>query len=325
MTRALISFLALALAATSCAPASGPPAAPASTSARYFGNVTPPAGNVLRFNLGAEPEIYDPGLAVGQPDGRVCRIMFEGLTREDPKTLEPRPGQAYRWDISEDGLRYTFHLRPGIRWSDGTPVTSRDFRWSWLRVLRPETAARYSGLLASIANAEAFTKGEIKDENQVGIAAPDDSTLEVRLAQPTAYFLYLVDFYTCLPVPRWTFEKYGNRWTLPGNIVTGITYIHRRRQGEIGARNVAVPTSSYIPLQVTEVASGRQVTVYNQDPALRGRFDVLWDNYREMDTEFNGVDITSVLPQTANCGAGWIRARLKIDSVSKPRSAPSPD
>src|SRR2546427_8581598 len=170
MTRALISFLVLALAATSCAPRSRPPATPASTSARYFGNVTPPAGNVLRFNLGAEPEIYDPGLAVGQPDGRVCRILFEGLTREDPKTLEPRPGQAYRWDISEDGLRYTFHLRPGIRWSDGTPVTSRDFRWSWLRVLRPESAARYSGLLASTANAEAFTKGEIKDENQVGIA-----------------------------------------------------------------------------------------------------------------------------------------------------------
>src|SRR5437867_2710320 len=81
MTRALASLLALAAAGASfsCAPASRAPATPASTSARYFGNVTPPAGNVLRFNLGAEPEIYDPGLAVGQPDGRVDRIMFEGL------------------------------------------------------------------------------------------------------------------------------------------------------------------------------------------------------------------------------------------------------
>ena len=222
MTRALASLLALAAAGASfsCAPASRAPATPASTSTRYFGNVTPPAGNVLRFNLGAEPEIYDPGLAVGQPDGRVDRIMFEGLTREDPKTLEPLPGQAYRWEISEDGLRYTFHMRPGIRWSDGTPVTSRDFRWSWLRVLRPETAARYAGLLSSIVNADAFNKGEIKDENLVGISAPDDSTLVIRLAQPTAYFLYLVQFYTCLPVPRWAVEKHGNRWTLPGNIVT---------------------------------------------------------------------------------------------------------
>jgi hypothetical protein len=84
----------------------------------------------------------------------------------------------------------------------------------------------------------------------------------------------------------------GIQRQLPGNIVTGITYIHRVRQGEIGARNVAVPTSSYIPLTVTEVSSGRQVTIYNQDPSLRGRFDVLWDNASEMNTEFNGVDIT---------------------------------
>jgi oligopeptide transport system substrate-binding protein len=217
--RSLALAAALALPLGACAPASPPIARTASSAARYFGDVTPPTDNVLRFNLGAEPETYDPGLAVGQPDGRVARILFEGLTREDPKTLAPLPGQAYRWDISADRLTYTFHLRPGIAWSDGTPVTARDFRWSWLRVLRPENAARYASMLYPVENAEGYSKGTIADENRVAIAAPDDSTLIVKLAQPTPYFLYLTQFYTCLPVPRPAIERYGNRWTRPENIV----------------------------------------------------------------------------------------------------------
>jgi hypothetical protein len=79
---------------------------------------------------------------------------------------------------------------------------------------------------------------------------------------------------------------------LPGNVVAGATYIHRERRNEIGARNMAIPTASYIPLQVTEVKSGRQVTVYNQDPTLTGRFDVLRTNEAALNTEFNGVDLT---------------------------------
>ena len=203
-----------------CAPASGPAATPAgATSKRWFGSTTPPAQNVLRFNLGAEPEYIDPGLAVGQPDGRVCRLLFEGVTREDAETLEPRPGQAYRWDVSADRLTYTFHLRPGLEWSDGTPITARDFRWSWLRVLDPRTASRYAGVFAPIRNATAFNDSTITDPNQVGIAAPDDSTLVVQLQAPTAYFLYLTQFYTALPVPQHAVEKFGDRWTLPQNMV----------------------------------------------------------------------------------------------------------
>jgi len=216
--RALACALAVVLGG--CAP--GPEretAAPAS-STRWFGDTSPPAGNVLRFNLGAEPETYDPGLAVGQPDGRVARALFEGLTRENPETLDPMPGQAYRWDLSTDGKTYTFHLRPGIEWSDGRPVTAHDFRWSWLRVLKPETAARYASFLYGVVNAEAYNRGELADENEVGLEAPDDSTFIVHLAAPVPYFLYLTQFYTCLPVPHWAIEEHGNRWTLTANIVS---------------------------------------------------------------------------------------------------------
>lgn len=120
--------LAVALGLGACAPAREAPVAASATTARWFGDTSPPPGNVLRFNLGAEPELYDPSVAVGQPDGRVARLLFEGLTREDPETLEPLPGQAYRWEVSTDGRTYTFHLRPGIQWSDGRPVTAYDFR-----------------------------------------------------------------------------------------------------------------------------------------------------------------------------------------------------
>ncbi len=231
--RSVLAFLiVLACGAAGCAPsrapASGSGAAPV-----VFGSTTPPADNVLRFNNGAEPETIDPGLAVGQPDGRVAQILFEGLTVPDPVTLEPRPGQAERWELSADGLTYTFHLRRGLQWSDGRPLGAQDFVWSWLRVLRPETAARYAGLLAPIQNAEAFTAGTLRDPRQVGIHAPDDSTLVVTLAQPTAYFLFLTGFYTYLPVPRHAIERFGNRWTLPGNIVcNGPFVVSRWRQGD---------------------------------------------------------------------------------------------
>jgi oligopeptide transport system substrate-binding protein len=231
-TFALAAF-AIAMLALACAPARPPATRAASSEARYFGSVTPPRDNVLRFALGAEPETYDPALAAGQPDGRVCRLLFEGLTREDPRTLEPLPGQAYRWEIGEDGRRYTFHLRPGLRWSDGRPLTAEDFRWSWLRVLRPETASRYAELFSMVLNAQAFNRGLVTDEKAVGIEAPDDSTLVVLLQAPTAYFLYLTQFYTALPVPRRAIEQHGRRWTLPGNIVSnGAFRLVRWRQND---------------------------------------------------------------------------------------------
>jgi ABC-type oligopeptide transport system substrate-binding subunit len=216
--RALAWTLALALAAGGCGGAR--PGAEPAAHADYFGDVTPPADDSFTFNLGAEPESFDPGLATGQPDGRVCRILFEGLTTDHPAGHGNLPGQAYRWQISPDGLTYTFHLRPGLAWTDGTPVTAHDFVWSWLRVLDPATGSRYAGNLYAIANGRAFHRGEITDRSLVGLSAPDDSTFVVRLEAPTPYFLGFTSFYTFLPVPRHAVERHGDRWTHPGNIVS---------------------------------------------------------------------------------------------------------
>jgi ABC-type oligopeptide transport system substrate-binding subunit len=198
-------------------PASGPQAAAARS--RFFGSVDPPRGQIFRFNNGAEPERIDPGLLSGQPDGRIARALFEGLVTAHPRTLDPMPGQAERWELSADGRTYTFHLRRGLTWSDGTPLGARDFEWAWKRVLDPETGSRYAGLLYPIENGQAFNEGTVRSPDSVGVHAADDTTLVVRLAQPTAYFLHALTYYTYLPVPRHAIERHGDRWTRPENIV----------------------------------------------------------------------------------------------------------
>ena len=170
-----------ALAVSRARAGSRTPGSPAPANA-YFGDTTPPDGQVFRFNHGAEPETIDPGLATGQPDGRVARILFEGPDPRDPKTLEPRPGQAYRWEMSPDGLTYTFHLRPGLVWSDGTPLTAARLpSGRGCACSKPETAARYAGLLVPDRERRGLQQGRAHGRAQVGIAAPDDSTFVVRL------------------------------------------------------------------------------------------------------------------------------------------------
>jgi ABC-type oligopeptide transport system substrate-binding subunit len=186
----------------------------------YFGSVRLPGERIFRFNNAAEPEQLDPGLMSGQPDGRIARAIFEGLVVSDPHTLAPLPGQAYRWDISPDRKIYVFHLRPGIRWSNGRAVTAGDFEWSWKRVLDPAVGSRYAGILSAIEYADSFNQKRLSDPSLVGVHALDDSTLQVKLVAPTPYFLSLLTFYTCLPVPREVVEKYGDRWTRPEHLVT---------------------------------------------------------------------------------------------------------
>ena len=198
----------------------------------YFGTVDPPPGNVFRFNNGAEPEYIDPGLATGQPDDRIIRLLFEGLTRIDQETLRPKPGIAERWNISSDQLTYTFSLRPNAVWSDGAPITARDFVYAWTRVLDPKTAARYASHLYYLVNGQEFNEGKIQDPSQVGVRALDDHTLEVRLRQPVPYFLYLTSFYTLFPVPAHVVEEYGTDWTDVGRIAGNGPFLlveHRSR------------------------------------------------------------------------------------------------
>jgi oligopeptide transport system substrate-binding protein len=175
-------------------------------------------GTVI-VNNQSEPETIDPSLYTGHPDATIIIQLFEGLISFNPQTLEPVPGVAEEWNISPDGLVYTFHLRKTARWSDGKPVTARDFKYSLIRLLRPETASRYAYQAYYIKNGESFNKGEIEDESELGIEVIDDYALKITLESPTPYFLSLLFHPTLYPVRQDVVEKYGTDWTRPENIV----------------------------------------------------------------------------------------------------------
>jgi oligopeptide transport system substrate-binding protein len=172
-----------------------------------------PPADITIIN-GAEPESLDPAIITGQPEFRIVIGLFEGLTRLDPKTARPIPGLAENWEISPDGLAYTFHLRTNLVWSTGEPITADDVVYSWIRSLNPATASDYAGQLFYLKNAEDFNAGKILDATQVGVRALDRFTVRAELNHPTAFFLDLCAFPTLYVVPRQTIEKYGDRWLM---------------------------------------------------------------------------------------------------------------
>ncbi|MEI7962210.1 MAG: peptide ABC transporter substrate-binding protein [Verrucomicrobiota bacterium] len=172
----------------------------------------------LVFINGAEPETLDPALITGQPEGRVVNALFEGLLRFD-RHGRSTPGAAASWEVSPDHLTYTFHLRTDAKWSDGQPVTARDFVESWRRTLDPVTASAYSYQLFAVKGAEAFATGKEKDFAKVGVEATDPLTLKVTLARPTPYFLDLCAFPTLYPVRVDLIARYGDDWVKPGRLV----------------------------------------------------------------------------------------------------------
>ncbi len=180
---------------------------------------------VLERGAGADVTDLDPQAAVNITEMDVVSTLFEGLLTEDPVDLHPVPGVAEHWDVSPDGLTYTFYLRKNAKWSDEADVTAGDFVASWRRMLTPSFAAENAGLLYVLQGAEAFHKGITKDFGQVGATAVDAHTLRVVLEHPAPYFLSLLTHPAWMPVPIATIAKFGavdergNRWTRPGNLV----------------------------------------------------------------------------------------------------------
>ncbi len=163
----------------------------------------------IRAIVGAEPRFLDPGLNNANDGGMYIDHCFEGLTRED-KDGKTVPGVAESWDISPDGLKYTFHLRD-TKWTDGKPVTAKDFEYSWKRVLDPKVASEYSYIMYYLVNGEEYNNEKVAAD-QVGVKALDDKTLEVNLIAPTAYFLQLCTFTTFKPVRSDVVEANGDAW-----------------------------------------------------------------------------------------------------------------
>jgi len=173
----------------------------------------------LRVNLGTEPPSLDWSLATDHVSFNVISNLMVGLTEFD-KALKPAPVIAKSWDVIEGGKKLVFHLRDDVQWTDGKKVRSQDFEYSWKRLLNPKTASQYAYILFDIVNAQEYAEGKLKDASAVGVRAEDDQTLVVTLRHPVAYFLAITTFEVTYPQRQDVIEKYENRWTEPGNIVT---------------------------------------------------------------------------------------------------------
>ena len=207
------------------ADASSPADASADTAAEPF---------VINACIASEPETIDPGLISSVDGSTYTQHQFENLMKyqmideqaaDDPnmKNTEVVCGQAASYEVSDDLCTYTFTLRDDIFWSDGQPVTAKDFVYSWQRLVDPATASDYGYFLDNIVlNAAAIQAGE-KDKSELGITAIDDKTLEIQLEAPCAYFIEMCAFASLVPLREDVVE--GNEsWTDPATIVVNGPY-----------------------------------------------------------------------------------------------------
>ena len=221
-----------------------------SSSTASAGNAGSASGSATASNvtvqIGPNPESIDPALNSTIDGGNMLITAFEGLLIVDENN-QVQPGQAESWEVSEDGLTWTFHLREGLKWSDGTDLDAADFVYTYKRVADPDTAAPYSqtavGMIAGYDEAMAGNPDALQVE------APDANTFIVHLSYPCTYFDKLAAFATLSPVQQETIEANGDAWATSPE-----TYI------------------SNGPYYMTEWTVGQQI-VFSKNPYYKGGWD----------------------------------------------------
>ena len=204
----------------------------------------PPAKPVsFNYSFDNEPPGIDPGISQGSVQSTIYAALYEGLVTVD-ESGNIIPAAATSWDISEDGLTYTFHLRDGLKWSDGKPLTANDFVYSWLRVLDPKTASTYTWFVEMfIKNSTEYEKGEVTAD-EVGVKATDDKTLVVTLIFPASYFLQALLAGVWMPVRQDVVEANPEKW--PFNADTAISNgPFKLTEYKIGSYITAVKNDNY--------------------------------------------------------------------------------
>ncbi|UOE55695.1 peptide ABC transporter substrate-binding protein [Bacillus sp. CMF12] len=170
------------------------------------------AEKVLYLNNGQEPTSFDPPIGFDSVSWSALNNLMEGLTRLG-QNHEPEAAIAEKWDLSEDGKTYTFHIREDAKWSNGEPVTAGDFEFAWKRLLNPDTGSSAAFLGYFIEGGEAYNNGE-GSADDVKVKAVDDKTFEVTLVSPQAYFLSVITNPAFFPInekvatenPQWFAE-----------------------------------------------------------------------------------------------------------------------
>jgi len=187
-----------------------PPASPAVPEALHLGNA-------------GEPETLDPHRYNLRLEETILTDLFMGLTTFNARG-ETVPGAAQSWQVSDDGLTWTFALAPDLKWSDGEPLTAGDFVYAFRRLLAPATAASLAYFMYPLANAEAVNAGELPP-SALGAQALDAHTLRLTLQKPYPHLPERLLYPTAYPAPAHVIEKVGSAWTRPENWVSNGAYV----------------------------------------------------------------------------------------------------
>ncbi|WP_029592438.1 ABC transporter substrate-binding protein [Franconibacter pulveris] len=174
-------------------------------------------------NNGSEPASLDPHKVESDVEFNIISDVFEGLVAvKRDGSIEPR--LAEKWD-NQNNTVWTFHLRKGITWSDGEPMTAEDIVWSWQRLVDPKTVSPYASYPANmnIENAADIANGK-KPPSALGVKALDDNTVQVTLTQPTAAFLSMLAHPSLVPIDKTAVQRFGDKWARPEHFVGSGAY-----------------------------------------------------------------------------------------------------
>src|SRR5260370_1631634 len=174
-------------------------------------NLAPPAQQILRVNTVVEPNSYDPTQETYAYEGSVGHETFEALLKPKADLSDVQAAAAKSYDVSSDGLTYTFHLQPNAKWSDGKPVSASDWVYGYQHFLNPALAAGYvdpffDGTIAGAAN---YGSVDVSSASAIdsylsglGLSAPDATTFVIKLAHPAAYFKWVVTLWVAVPIRK---------------------------------------------------------------------------------------------------------------------------
>ncbi len=217
-----LTMMSSIVALSACAPPSPRPAAKPTEAVKPVEAAKPAQTAQPREQLfrvaSTNPPALDPGLITDAISIDVVNNIFEGLvTFDDKGTISGV--HAERWEISPDQATYTFTLRQGPTWSDGQPVTAKDYEFAWKRNIDPKTASDYATTLYPVKNAVQINTDGM-EPSELGVKATDDRTLIVTLEEPAAYFLRLASTWTLFPLREDVIAQHGDKWVDADKIVT---------------------------------------------------------------------------------------------------------
>ena len=242
------------------------------------------SSNYLVYNVGEEPKTWDPQLNTSSMGGHVILNLYDGLVRDTKDGIQMASAESYELSANAEGVEdtvYTFHLRDGLVWSDGEPVTAYDYEYAWKRACSPEMASPYAFLMTDyIKGAYDYFSGE-GSADDVAVKALDDKTLQVELKQPTAYFLNLVSWFTYMPC-REDMASTGEGWEKdPAKCVTNGAFTLEEYQ--VGSHILLKKNENYWNADNVNLAGVRILFISDATTSLQGY-------------EAGEINVTSILP-----------------------------